>query len=432
MPRAICVALDGITMALKTEDNEILTRVGGDSPMGRLLRQHWSPLIRSDALVADGAPVRVRIFGDDLVAFRATDGNVGVIDEACPHRGVSMALARNEDNGLRCIFHGWKLDVKAQVVDAPCEPVERRARFCAGIKTSKYVAQEAAGIVWVYLGQGDVPRFPAFEFMGLPADQVCIRRSVVPYNWVQGLEAHVDSSHVAFLHQGFLDPEGGDLEEAFRENLALMANDKVPKFEVQTQPYGLQESAIRRLGEEQIYARVREVALPFFTFIPGPDEGPFGGRMSVPIDDDTSTEWYIVYDPSRPLTPEMIRTTFHNTSDDPDNFAANLPTKDEGWKQDRIAMARGHYSGLTVNLSFEDFIVQSSMGSRVDRSREQLSSADIVLVKVRNMLLEAARSFQADGHVAWREGFEYGQIRARSLTYGPGQDWRDFHWDKAP
>lgn len=413
-------------MVMKAEDNELLTRVGPGTPMGQLLRQHWTPAIRSGALERDGAPVRVRLYGQNFVAFRATNGQVGFIDEACPHRGVSMTLARNEEDGLRCIFHGWKFDVRGRVVDAPCEPAERRERFCAGVKTPRYAVHEAAGLVWVYVGGGEPPRLPDFEFMSLEPEQVCVRRAVVQYNWLQGLEAHIDSSHVAFLHRGFLAEDRDDLEQASRDNLAMMALDTSPRFEMQVQPYGLQESALRRVGDGRTYARIREVALPFVTFIPGPEEGPFGGRMSVPIDDETSAEWYVVYDPNKPLTEEMIRTTFHNTAEDPDDFAANMPAAAQGWGQDRAAMKQGHFSGLTINLSFEDFIVQSSMGSCVDRTKEQLGSADVIIVRVRKMLLEALKTFQTNSAVAWLEGFDYQQIRARSVTYRPNQDWRDF------
>jgi phthalate 4,5-dioxygenase len=335
------------------QDNEILTRTGPGTPMGQLLRQYWAPALRSAALVVDGAPVRARLFGHDFVAFRATDGRAGFVDEACPHRGVSLALARNEDNGLRCIFHGWKLDVTGRVVDAPCEPPARRERFCASVKSRCYTVHEAGGLVWVYLGEGQAPPFPYFEFNTLPPEHVCIRRAVVPYNYLQGVEAHIDSSHVAFLHGGFLSKKAELLEPGTRANLAQMAADTAPRFEMRDRPYGLQESALRNVGRGVIYARIREVVLPFYTFIPGPKEGPFGGRISVPIDDDTSAEWYVVYDPNKPLTPEVIDTTFHNTAGDPDNFAANMGAAENLWGQDRQAMKDGHFSGLTTNLSFE-------------------------------------------------------------------------------
>ena len=412
-------------MPLKAEENELLTRTGPDTPMGTLLRQYWIPVIRSGALERDGAPVRVRLFNEDFVAFRGTDGRVGLLDEACPHRGVSMALARNEENGLRCIFHGWKFDTAGRLVDAPCEPEARRERFCASVRVSQYAVREAGSVVWVYLGQGEAPPFPDFLFNTLPAEQVCIRRGVVPYNWMQGVEAHIDSSHVAFLHRGFLGEEG-PIETSTRDNLAMMMQDTTPKFEMNDTPYGLQEAALRGLDDGSVYARIREIVMPFYTFIPGPEEGPFSARISVPIDDETSAEWYILYHPTRPLSEEAITTLFHGTADDPDNFAANLGQPEHLWGQDRAAMKNGHFSGLTTNLSFEDFVVQSSMGKRVDRTKEQLGSADIIIVKVRRLFLEALKRLGA-GEAPWRTGFDYASIHARSVSFdGSEVDWRAF------
>jgi nitrite reductase/ring-hydroxylating ferredoxin subunit len=182
---------------LKVEDNELLTRVGPKTRMGEMLREYWMPACRSESLVADGAPQRVRLVGENFVAFRATDGGVGFLYEACPHRGASLALGRNEDNGLRCIFHGWKMDVCGKVVDVPAEPAETRDAFAARLKVGHFPTHEAGGMVWVYLGkQATPPVFPDFEFNNLPASHVCARRGLVHYNWLQGLEAHIDASHV--------------------------------------------------------------------------------------------------------------------------------------------------------------------------------------------------------------------------------------------
>jgi phenylpropionate dioxygenase-like ring-hydroxylating dioxygenase large terminal subunit len=414
-------------LAMTREDNDILTQTGPGTPMGALMRQYWTPAIRSSALERDGAPVRVKLYGEDFVAFRATDGRVGFLDEACPHRGVSLALGRNEENGLRCIFHGWKLDVTGKVVDAMSEPESRRARFCANIRTNQYSVHEACGVVWVFLGKGTPPPFPEFDFMKLPADQVCVRRGVVPYNWLQGLEAHIDGSHVPILHSGFLRTRNGEnLQADFRKDLLRTLAQTAPKFEMDVTPYGIQECALRSAPDSMTYARIREVVLPFFTFIPAPNEGPCMARVSVPIDDETSAEWYVVYNPFKPLSPESIKTMFHNTSDDPDNFAANLGTKENAWNQDRAAMKEGHWSGFPRNFPFEDFIVQAAMGRRVDRSKEQLGSSDMVVVKVRQLLLDAARGFQAGKPAPWTTGFDYHTIRAKVVTFGSGKTWRDF------
>jgi nitrite reductase/ring-hydroxylating ferredoxin subunit len=413
---------------MRQHDNQRLMLTGPGTPMGNMLRQYWVPVIHGDKLERDGPPLRMKLFSQDFVAFRATDGRVGFLDEACPHRGVSLALGRNEDNGLRCIFHGWKRDVSGAVVDAPCEPRERREQFCKNIRVNKYAVHEAAGVVWVYVGQGTAPPFPDFEFTALPADQVTMRRALVPYNWLQGVEAHIDSSHVPFLHRGFLEQEKAGLDPAIREALGKMMADTVPRFETDDTPYGLREGALRNMGDGQTYARIREIVLPFYTFIPGAFQGACHGRMSVPIDDDSSAEWYVLYDPLKALAQDEIKSIFMNSVDDPDDFAANLGSRDNLWGQDRAAMRNGHYSGLTRNIPFEDFIVQSSMGSRLDRTMEQLGSADAILIKVRRMLIDGLRRFEAGEGVSWRGDFNYAGIRARSILYGESQTWREFSW----
>ncbi len=181
-------------MAMTREDNELLTRVEGDAPMGGMIRQHyWIPAVPSIKLEADGAPVRIRLLGKNYVAFRATDGSVGVLDELCPHRKASLALAQNEDNGLRCIYHGWKFNVKGELVDAPNHTGDQE-QFCKHVRVNRYSVQDRGGIVWVWLGKGDTPPpFPDLPFMDLPPSQRSVTSVEVPTNWVQAVICVVDS-----------------------------------------------------------------------------------------------------------------------------------------------------------------------------------------------------------------------------------------------
>jgi phthalate 4,5-dioxygenase len=416
-------------MPLSREQNDLLTRVGPDMPMGEMLREYWMPAVRSAALERDGAPTRVRLMGENFIAFRATDGRVGFLDEACPHRSASLALGRNEQNGLRCIFHGWKIDPSGKVVDTPCEAADRRVAFAAAQKVRAFPVHEVAGVVWVYLGkQATPPRFPEFEFTRLPASHVDIRRALVHYNWMQGLEAHIDSSHVGVLHSGFISRGIGDAQ-LFDLNLTIV--DTAPDFEMDVTSYGLREGALRDTGDGRTYARIRQIVLPFFTFIPGAKGDPCSGRATVPVDDEWDAEWYIVYDPDKPLTPERLANLYRGASQDPDNFAAALGDRDNLWHQDRAAM-KTHWSGLTRNIPFEDFIIQASMGPNVDRSKEQLGAADAIVVRVRRLLLDAVEAFQRGEPPAWRsDAIDYSAIRALAVTFAKGQDWRQFAPDFA-
>jgi phthalate 4,5-dioxygenase len=184
---------------LSKEDNERITRVGPGTPMGEMLREFWTPALRSAALEADGAPKAFRLLAEDLVAFRATDGRIGIFQKQCPHRCASLALARNEGNGLRCIFHGWKFDVSGKAVDIPTEPEENRAAFAERVPLKHYPAREAGGMVWIYMGKRKTPpKFYDFEFHFPPAEAL-LRCAIVNGNWLQGLEGQLDSAHLNFL-----------------------------------------------------------------------------------------------------------------------------------------------------------------------------------------------------------------------------------------
>ena len=174
-------------------DNELLTRIEPGTPMGAMLREYWVPACRSAKLEVDGAPERVRLFGENFVAFRATGGRVGFMQEACPHRCASLALARNEEGGLRCVFHGWKFSVEGKCVDAPTEPRQQRERFAESVPVRSHPTHEAGGLVWVYMGaRATPPRFPDYQFTTLPADQVQPYRGIIRTNWLQGLESLLD------------------------------------------------------------------------------------------------------------------------------------------------------------------------------------------------------------------------------------------------
>ena len=409
---------------LNQADNELLTRVGPGTPMGAMLREYWVPACRSAKLEADGAPERIRLFGENFVAFRVTDGRVGFIQEACPHRCASLALARNEEGGLRCIFHGWKFSVEGKCVDAPTEPSGQRAVFAERVPVRSHPTHEAGGIVWVYMGKkATPPRFPDYEFTQLPDDHVQPTRGVIRTNWLQGLEALLDSAHVGFLHSANLGSDVG--RQIFGGEADYMLNDGAPEFEFMDQPYGFREGAIRGEGGLN-YARIREVSLPFFSFIPSTPGGPAIVCCSIPIDDVTTAQWYIAYDPYRPLERDMM-SAYGNTSGNPDFFNSDMGGPETMWNQDRAAMKAGHWSGIVGRgNAYEDFVVQESMGPIVDRSQEFLGTCDRVIYRARRMLQDAIERFQATGEVSFAgSDVDYARIRAISFALPEGQDWRD-------
>lgn len=406
-------------MAMSREDNELLTRVENGAPMGEMIRQHyWIPAIPSSKLDPDGRPYRVRLLGTNLVVFRATDGSVGVLDELCPHRKASLALGRNEDNGLRCIYHGWKLNVHGEVVEAPNHSGDQ-AQFCKHVRTNRYRAVDRGGIVWAWLGRGEQPpRFPDLPFVDLPPDQRSVTSVEVPTNWVQGVEASMDSSHVSVLHESSTQITAGAGNERLLMNRAL-----APKLEFEERPYGYRYAAVREVGDNKVYARINNFVMPWYGIICPPHaDGPSTVFFSVPIDDVTHRAWFVHFNPKKPLG-------MTNMSASPDVWSyPPLPPggPDENWGQNRDLMRRGHATGFPQHLGTEDFAMFISQGPIYDRTDEQLCSADGAVIRVRQALLRAAREFAAGKTPALADNpeLDYRNIRSVGGVLTAGTDWR--------
>ncbi|RQH06393.1 Rieske 2Fe-2S domain-containing protein [Paraburkholderia dinghuensis] len=406
-------------MAMTAEDNVLLTRVDNGAPMGEMIRQHyWIPAVPSVKLVADGAPVLVRLLGTDYVAFRGTDGHAGVIDERCPHRGTSMMVARNEDNGLRCIYHGWKIDVAGKVVEAPNQ-VGDQEQFCKRVKTSQYRVEERGGIVWVWLGKGETPpRFPDLPFTNLPAEQRSVTSVEVPTNWVQGVEASMDSSHVGVLHESTTQITAGGGNERMHMTKAL-----APRLEFEDRPYGYRYAALRDLPDGKTYARVNNFVMPWYGIICAPDaNSPSTVFFSTPVDDVTHRAWFVHFNPTRKLGMTVMSAT-------PDvwNFPPLPPgTRAENFGQNRDLMKRGHATGFYQHLGTEDFAMFLGQGPIADRTTEQLCSADGAVLRVRALLLKSAREFMAGKTPTLADNPELDYARAVSIggVLPTGTDWR--------
>src|SRR6185312_12433620 len=408
---------------LTPDENELLTRTGAATAMGDYLRDRWTPAVRAGLLEADGAPARVRLYGRNYVAFRATDGRVGFLDEECPHRRVSLAIARNEDNALRCLFHGWKIDVSGRLVEAPSEPPERQDAFCAAIRINRYPVREAGGLIWVYLGtRASPPPFAEFEFTRLPESHVDIRRAVVHCNWLQGFEGTLDTVHAGILHVGWIGDPAKRWQGAQGAELHVLSR-KVPSASIEfaERGYGFRESALRAMPDGSLYARIRDVALPYYSFIPTPGGAPCFVTIVVPIDDETHMQWYVIYDPAKPIAAEARERLMANSSGDRDDFASDLGGWHNRWNQDRALMKRGHWTGIARALPLEDFAVQEAMGPIADRTGEQLGSSDVTIVRTRRLLLEAVRRHMA-GEALSENG--HGAVRALAIRIAGGADWR--------
>src|SRR5690606_23656733 len=284
----------GLSM-LSKEDNDLLTKVSNGAPMGEMMKQYWwIPAALSEKLEADGAPQRVRLFGENYVAFRATNGKVGFFDEACPHRGASMALARNEDNSLRCIYHGWRFSVDGVTVEVPTQP-HNEAEYCKHVPLRHFPVKEEAGIIWVWLGKGDTPPpFPELPFVGLPDGHTTAFRQKVHANWLQGVETTMDSAHLGVLHQTYTRSMGA---------ISNTAVNQAPVYHLVSQPYGFRYAAVRDLPDGRKYVRTNSFVAPWYGVIAAGDPGVARGALffSIPIDDENIWYWNVTYNTESPV-----------------------------------------------------------------------------------------------------------------------------------
>lgn len=411
---------------LSREQNADLTRVEGDAPMGEVLRNWaWFPFAVSTQLAVGDAPHRVRLLGRDYVAFRATDGRVGFIDEACPHRGVSMALARNEGCVLRCIFHGWAVDVSGHVVEAPTHHGDTAA-FLKGVRTHYYPVREQAGMVWVWLGDQPAGEFPDLPFFSLPDDHVWMSVTKVDCNWLQGVEGALDSAHVGTLHQSWVPRLAASTTSGGTIGLALKAI--APRYEIERTPFGLSATALRTLQDDSTYLRTTQYVAPFVNLVPGSGRNEGSIFIAVPVDDTHHLLFFgyfseqLVFDENTPRVQALIG----NGRVDRHDFAPFKGSRETRWGQDRAAMAAGHFTGFTDNLLEEDIVVQISMGAIADRTREHPSSSDVAIVQARMLLLRALRN-QKEGlpPLAPHHGPWTGEDAAPvDRVVSVGEDWR--------
>jgi len=374
-------------------ENDLLTRIEDSAPMGRLMREnYWIPFSLSSHLVPGDAPMPVRLLGENFVAFRAEDGRVGFLEELCPHRRASLALGRTEGNGVRCIYHGWKIDVSGCVVEAPTQ-LTRPDQFAARVRVVHFPVHEAGGLAWVWLGGADPPAFPDLPFAGEHEDNSywCVSR--VPCNWLQGVEGTVDSAHVGILHQTWMR-ETAKLAEHSNINFAL---NQLPSYEAEATPYGMRAAAIRQTGDGRAYVRISEYFMPLVTVVPVGRAQPRDGSMFVfaPVDDTHHVLFYGYFSDSPTRPPQELGGAAPDFIPDPHDFAGLRGDRSSRWGQDRDLMKDGHFTGFGRTLLEEDVVVQTSMGPILDRSKENLSGSDVAVAQARRILLDALNGAEA-------------------------------------
>jgi phenylpropionate dioxygenase-like ring-hydroxylating dioxygenase large terminal subunit len=376
-------------------ENERMTRVEGAAPLGRLMREnYWIPFALSQNLVPGDAPTAVRLFGENYVAFRAGDGRIGFLDELCPHRRGSLTLARVEGNGLRCIYHGWKMDVSGRVVECPTQ-LTRTEPFMASVRLAHFAVREVGGIAWVWLGSAEPPAFPDLPFSAEHGVHTALTFSVLPCNWLQGLEGGLDSVHGTILHQSWIGEvirrQTGSMDTGHAE-LALAS---APLYETEATPYGLRAASLRRAGDGRTYIRVAHFFFPLVVVVPTgwPDHTQI--FAFAPVDDTHHLLFFGNYGETPQKSQKDFGALRADLEPDARNFAALQGDRSNRWGQDRGLMKAGHFTGFGRSIIEEDAAVQVSMGPIADRSRENLSSSDVAVAAARRMILDAIASAEA-------------------------------------
>lgn len=410
---------------LSKEENELLCRVGQGTPMGELIRQYWMPCLPSRELSApDDPPKKVRLLGEDLVAFRDTAGNVGLFPTNCPHRGAALFFGRNEECGLRCAYHGWKFDVTGRCVDMPSEPED--STFKDKVRARAYPCREVNGVIWTHMGPRDVPPpFPTFEVNTLPADHVYPPIMMLEEcNWMQALEGDIDSSHIDFVHA------------KRRPDSKLRGThhrDKRPRLDVLPMEYGACYSARRRADVDGLsWHRITQVILPFYTMIAASDPHIVSARAWVPLDDNYTLQFAMRARLDRPVTEDERRQAI-------DPFAAwggyVEPTSDPRTRYYTKANIHNDYlidyelqTQLTIGIPFlinlQDRAMTETMGPIYDRTREHLGTTDAMVIFVRRRLIDAAKALRDEGVVpANVDDTSLYRVRPASAILPEGESW---------
>jgi phthalate 4,5-dioxygenase oxygenase subunit len=411
---------------LTREENERLTRVGPGTPMGALLRRYWLPaLLADDVPTPDGAPVRVKLLDEELVAFRDTRGRIGLLAEHCPHRCASLFLGRNEHDGLRCVFHGWKFDVAGRCVEMPTEPPD--SRFKEKVRQPAYPTVERGGVVWAYLGAADTqPAPPAMEWLDAPATHRFVSTTHEFCNYLQGIEGGIDTAHSSYLHNNNLADRGG-----FRQI------DTAPRLEVERTAYGFRYAGIRDVGDEGHYVRIYQFVLPFHQFRAHLLTGRRGsgraaipqvrGHMWVPMDDTQTMvfNWLHALEPDKGFTPEFIADYEAGAGRGPaGETTIRHRTRANDWQIDRELQRTRSYTGI-AGVNTQDLAVQESMGLIADRTREHLGSTDRAIILLRRLLLEAITTVEQGGVPPGVAPSAYRDVRAADAILPKDVRWQE-------
>ena len=381
---------------LSDEDNDLLCRVEGAAPMGQVFRRHWIPAcLIEEVPEPDGAPVHAKLLGEDLVIFRDSEGRVGVMDEHCPHRRASLVMGRNEEGGLRCLYHGWKVDVLGNVLEMASEPAA--SGLCSKVKHKAYATKEWGGFVWTFMGPAqEMPEFEPPAFAPSAETRVSIVKVQVPCNWAQILEGAIDSAHSSSLHSTDMPPARVDGAKATGKVWPRPSTDKAPRLQLQQTPFGFRYAAIRRPivnSATHDYIRITLFEAPYSVHIP-PNNMYNLSILHIPQDDYNTYFYFVAWSDAGPGIDQESWRKFCGAQlgVDLDSKYRKFRTRDNNYLQDRRAMKLGDFTGIR-GIPMQDMAMWETMGRIADRGCERLGASDLAIVEFRRIMVDAVRRF---------------------------------------
>ncbi|TFZ02553.1 ring-hydroxylating oxygenase subunit alpha [Ramlibacter henchirensis] len=394
---------------LSREENETLTRTGPGTPMGTLFRSYWLPVLLSEQLPEkDGPQVRVKILGEDLLAFRDAGGRVGLIEPRCPHRGADLYFGRNEEGGIRCAYHGWKFDADGRCLDMPTVPPETARTLCQKASIRSYPTREWGGMVWAYMAQApaghEPPPLPQMEFALVPPEHRYVSKKLQECNWAQAAEGGIDTAHFSFLHMPVARSNEEFSERALRavrgysaksmsqDHVRWMREDPRPRYHVRRHAAGLVLGASRQGEPGEHYWRIAQYLMPCHGYTPSAAEGQtYHGQSWVPIDDHSCWIFCYSWNPERPLTAQERASYVTGGAVYPARGADYVPLRNRSneYLLDRRMQKLENFTGIE-GVSEQDAAIQDSQGEIADRTRELLGPTDVAVVHFRRLMLEAA------------------------------------------
>ena len=386
---------------LSATDNAYLNSSEPDTPMGNYLRCHWHPVALSEEVAKpDCAPIRLKVMGEDLLLFRDSKGKTGLIEPFCAHRGADLFFGRNEECGIRCIYHGWKYDIHGNCIDMPNVPKD--AAYHGKIKIKAYPTQEFADMVWAYMGPPDIQPFevPQLEAGLVPPSHRYVTKRLVECNWTHSMEGALDTAHFSFLHMpapAFRKDDSSNIA-ADESRIRWLRNDPAPRFKIIDHEVGFLIGGARNADPGDHYWRLTQYMLPTHSITPSamPNETYYGYSW-VPIDDHGCWMYVYAWHPDQAISDEerkkYIKGGYGQFAELGPGYVP-LRNRSNSYLMSREEQKNISFTGIR-GIAEQDQMAQESQGYMIDRTKENLSPTDVGIIRFRKLLLQEAKAFAA-------------------------------------